>query len=344
MDNVYKNKHFHRLLSGKIKTKIKDKVYILYSPTHEILYDSYLLYDEILYDKRFSEWLTEVEAHSTLIKNGFCQFNDKDRLQSLEKEIESYKVQLYLNYINPEKRKTLKRQIKNCNEEFHNITISMHLLDHVTIQGFAESVRNDFVICSTLTDDKNKLLWAEFEKCDINFIERVQQTVSLLSVSELREMARTEPWRSYWAAFKSNCFKSKNLSEEQRTLILFTRMYDGAYESVETPEDRIFEDDDAFDGWMIHIKRKRDREKKEKEFEKHKHLGNKHRDIFIPADSMDHAREIDDLNTISSKMIKKERNAAIMAAGYIDETKLPDVQRDLQMEKRRLYNERYKRK
>ena len=45
-----------------------------------------------------------------------------------------------------------------------------------------------------------------------------------------------------------------------------------------------------------------------------------------------------------SKMIKKERNAAIMAAGYIDETKLPDVQRDLQMEKRRLYNERYKRK
>ena len=58
-------------------------------------------------------------------------------------------------------------------------------------------------------------------------------------------------------------------------------MYDGAYESVETPEDRIFEDDDAFDGWMIHIKRKRDREKKEKEFEKHKHLGNKHKDIFI---------------------------------------------------------------
>lgn len=73
--------------------------------------------------------------------------------------------------------------------------------------------------------------------------------------AEVRELARTDPWRTIWAcrdAAGRGVFDSPaaGLSEAQKSLVAWTRVYDSAREDAERPSEEILADDDAFDGWM----------------------------------------------------------------------------------------------
>ena len=76
-------------------------------------------------------------------------------------------------------------------------------------------------------------------------------------------------WRGYWNADKTNIFDkcTTELTDEQRALLNISRMYDNIYEHPECPDDKIIEDDDALDGWMILQKRKNDKDKKKSQFD-----------------------------------------------------------------------------
>ena len=50
-------------------------------------------------------------------------------------------------------------------------------------------------------------------------------------------------------------------------MVSFSRMYDGAYGSPECPPDKVIEDDDMFDGWLIDQRRTREKEQSVKRAE-----------------------------------------------------------------------------
>ena len=89
----------------------------------------------------------------------------------------------------------------------------------------------------------------------------------MLGESEIRELARSEPWKSIWSSSKNEGVlfgkRAIELSEEQKHLIMWSTMYDSIGESPDSPSDKIIADDDMLDGWLILQRREREHNKKE---------------------------------------------------------------------------------
>ena len=134
-----------------------------------------------------------------------------------------------------------------------------------------------------------------------------------------------------------------NWTDEQKTLVVLTKMYDSAYQHPECPPDSVFEDDDMFDGWMILQRRENEKTKNKNRTEKlldGKKL-NKAGEIFLVANSKEEAQNIYSLNDNNSRHIIKERENIIKnTSETIDVGQLPDVQRDLTMQTNQQFKNR----
>jgi alpha-amylase/alpha-mannosidase (GH57 family) len=120
-------------------------------------------------------------------------------------------------------------------------------------------------------------------------------------------------------------------------------MYDSAYEHPECPPDNVIEDDDLFDGWMIHQRRESEKNKNKNRTEKileGKKL-DKAGEVFIMANSQEEAQNIYNLNDNTSRHIIRERNTVIQSnSDMIDNTKLPDVQRTIVQQSNEIFKNR----
>ena len=150
-----------------------------------------------------------------------------------------------------------------------------------------------------------------------------------MSSEACREIARTDPWRSYWGI--TDCpfgTRAIDLDYDKRTLLAYSKMYDNIGDHPECPSQEIIEDDDMLDGWMI----VQQRQTSEKKVEKHKddmvnNFSPKYQnatEIFLPAQSKDHIKQIDDLNTATGKRVRKQRQQMINEQGQVGVGKLPD--------------------
>ena len=131
---------------------------------------------------------------------------------------------------------------------------------------------------------------------------------------------------------KENCFgvSSSQWTDDQRTLVIFSKMYENAQQSLDCPSDEVFEDDDMFDGWMIDQRRKREEEMKKKQTDavNTTNYGNAG-EVFIMAKNEDDANKIYDLNETSERRVLKERAAVVTRKGRVDASEMPDTQRQL---------------
>lgn len=91
----------------------------------------------------------------------------------------------------------------------------------------------------------------------------------ILDDKEIRQISKNPNWRMIWNVSKDSReifpLPACDLTDMQKTLISWTRMYDSVYESMETPSDSIIEDDYAIDGWFTVQRRKRDDDRKQSE-------------------------------------------------------------------------------
>jgi hypothetical protein len=117
----------------------------------------------------------------------------------------------------------------------------------------------------------------------------------------------------------------------QRNIILFSKMYENARQSPEAPPDEVFEDDDAFDGWMAVQRKEADKDRSKKNADKIS--GQKGDEIFMVTGKED-KEKIFDLNDHNERMAIKSKLAEVKAAGgeEIRESQLSDVKMRLQKE------------
>ena len=152
-------------------------------------------------------------------------------------------------------------------------------------------------------------------------------------INVLREIVRTDPWRSYWgSAPKHNIFgsTSKELNLIQRSAVLFAKMYENVYQNPDCPPDDVFEDDDMFDGWMIkeRIKREKDKDKKAVD----NMAGNaKGGEVFLVAENRSDADKIFAVNAQTERMKIRGREQELNAqrGDFKLEKDLRDVKMDL---------------
>jgi len=322
----------YRITSGKTIINYANEEYILMSPTMEIKYKAALIYNNIINDEKYEEWFREENAENLMIGLGIWNINTKNQLASFEKNLDNLKVELFNNFMIPSKSKDIRKRIKTTKENIATIYSSKgHFISH-TLEGYANSIKNEYIICNTLykygklvfdnNDNKSYTLFNSL----VSYIDK-----NMISTEEFKELARSALWRGYWNAGKNNIFDKAVtlLTDEQKALLNISRMYDNIYEHPDCPDDKIIDDDDALDGWMILQKRKHEQDKKKNQFDAANPTLKDSGEVFVMASSKEDTESILDMNTAESKAAMKEKFDYIQTKETVQDGELPDVRRDV---------------
>jgi hypothetical protein len=283
----------------------------------------------------FEDWLRKETIGSFLSRVGIWKQDDNKIIEKVENNIESYKLSLYLNRLNSDRLKYIRKDLSNTKEELHKLLHRKHSLDYLTLEDFATNKKNEYILVNSLfyKDSNTKVFDSNLDDIDYNSFETIASAVSkhIISIETYKHIARHETWKMIWNANKSNLFDrcATELTDEQKTLVGISQMYDKIYEHPECPPDSVINDDDMLDGWMIEQKRKNEAAKKEGSAQD---LSNKHskaKEIFVVGEK-DDISEINSLNSLESKHIIKQRSRIIKNSETgVDEINLPDVKQEL---------------
>jgi len=323
--------------------------FILKNPARLERYRATEIYQEALYEASYSYSFSKSQINNLLIGLGLYTIETPKKIEQLTKDIDELKVTLFKAYLDSKKVKKLKELLNQTRDMLYKLEGVRHSYDYITPEGLANMIKTQYLVGVGLHDMNEKRVWVneEFFNDDFAILEKVLSYVNRnqIEFGQLRELSRTDPWRSYWQANKSDIFGIPTIdwTDEQKTLILFSRMYDNAYSHPECPSDVVIEDDDMFDGWMIEEKRKADRERNTKTVDNT--FGKlKGDEIFLfPAIdkkgkvSQEDIKKIEDLNTFEGKMIKKARNEVIKKRGKVREDELPDRKREIMVQANEQY-------
>jgi len=338
MDNKNTVLYLSRILSGYYTFLYNDTKYKLVYPDIQIKYDAEIYAQEVYDNNRFNDWITDEEILDFLISVGLWTYDGDLSLSKITKDIENTKVELYQSLLNPNKTKFIRRQLNNLNNLYNKKYEIRHSFDHLTIDGYATLLKSQYILMHSIYDFKDNLVFNFNDNADFKTINDISNIVNsnAIDIKTFREIARSDNWRSYWSANKDRVFDkpTMNWSDEQKTLVVLTKMYDSAYEHMECPTDEVIEDDDMFDGWLILQKRENEKSKSKARSEKilkDKKLGNA-QEIFLVANSSQEANNIYNLNEDTSRGIIRERQHILAKSNGLKESELPDVQRKLVME------------
>ena len=326
-----------RIISGFLKFNFNDESLYLVYPSLNVKYEAEL-YAQDLYDNhKFNDWIQDQDILNILYDNNLWSANHEKNLFSLEKQIEQLKIELYKSFFATNKQKNIKAKLDHTKLTYNRHYQIRHSLDQFTLSGFCEKYKNDFLILYSIFIKPNQDYILFFDKdYDPKTLDDIIHNISaqMIDVPTFRRIARSDMWRTYWAANKTYLFDkpATELTDEQRTLISFTKMYDAAYESSDPPPDPVFDDDDMFDGWILlqNEKMKQDRQKNNE----NKALGNRManaQELLIMATDKDDAQNIYNMNSSVGKSIITERNNVISKNKQVDVTKLPDIKQEIQL-------------
>jgi len=291
----------YRVISGFYLITINDIEYKIIYPDLSIKQRAHSLYNDILKNNRFDtkHWLRKSQAEILLQKNGIWTSEQEEELKILKNRLEDIKIELYLKYADPPLKKKIKDSIKTANKKINEMYSKKNSMEHLTLEYYADTIKNEYILSQTIyIKDKLAFDFNHSNQYELHEVisELRQHTIS---ISELKALARSELWKSYWTASSTDIFSppSYNWSDDQRTLINLTKMYDNIYENPDRPENAVIEDDDALEGWMIFTHRKYEKERKKTKLMDS--IGGKYKnanEIFIVTNSVEEAKEVYSLN------------------------------------------------
>ncbi len=286
--------------------------YIIDTPTDSLTNESLVVYSETMYKNRFEGLMMEEDIEGLLFKLKMWTPKDTINLKELDNSLDDAKLELYTNYGMPETNvKRIRQRIEIIKKKKAEQLNTRHGFDRYTLEGLADYAAENYIFSKIVLN-------REYEPVKVapmvlsRLINKYKQ--SWPSNADMRLIARTEPWRSFWS---TNPTGFRILGDEQKVLILFSKMYDNVYEHPERPVDNIINDDDMLDGWFISIKRKNAEIKKENAktaiVQKHPNA----KEIFMAASSPEHAKEIEEMNDARARIIKGKIEAGMKDGGIV---------------------------
>lgn len=332
----------YRILSGRTFFQHENNLYLLKCPSIDIKYKALLLYNDIINEEKYQNWIRSDNYENIMISLGIWNIDTNNVIQNLYSGLDHLKVELYKAWMMPSQQKPIRKKIEHLKGELNKLLSTKQRFFEHTLEGYAESIKNEYVICQTLYhndelvfDYTNKSNEKSFTKFN-NIVQEIEKLT--FSLTDIKSIARSPIWRTYWSCNKNtklfdNCIS--NWTDDQRLLYSMSQMYDSIREHPECPEDRVIDDDDMLDGWMIDQRKQQAKNKKVKAFEGKNSTKNAN-EIFLFPKNQEEFAEVMDLNDAESKMTIQERMAFIKQKGKAEEYELPDVKRDIQAQLRQL--------
>ena len=335
MDDKKKEDIVCRIISGQLLILVDNVTYVINNPSRLNRLKARELYNQATRRCLFDNILTHTQVVQWLIRHKVWSREKEEQLKTIDKTLDSRKKSLYKSILNKPQQDDDRKVLKHLRKKQLSLLQEKHSLDSLTVEHYAETTSRQFLILSSLTYEDRTLVYNDVNFKDIcwRLFSGIDDEIlkNQCTLVECREISRSEPWRSYWTVGEHNPFgnASVDLTDEQKTLILYSRMYDNAYKHPEFPGEEIVDDDDLFDGWLLTVKEENKQNTKVKNID-HVHPRFQNADeIYVVADSVEAAKEIDELNTFEGKLAKKRRAAALKGGKQLEAGDMPDTKEKL---------------
>ena len=337
MDDVFYEKTLYRILQGRLRLSLGDLVLYIYEPDAELIEESFDIYDEAYKKAYFRGVYIKKELVDILINNDLWTPLDDREANKIEEQIENLKVDAFKSFYDTKKLRGIKATIRALERNVYKHKSKKLVLDHASCEGVASFSRGVWLISQTTKfKDGSDYNW---KKYPISILMD-HYSSEYIKPEVIRTISRKDPWRSMW----SNGKKHSNLlgkpscqfTKDQLALCSYSIMYDSVYESTESPNEKVIEDDDCLDGWFIVQRRKYEKDKKQQEVDNMitnpKISGSQ--EIYIVADNQNAANEIYDLNNPLGRATIQNRQQTIDSADgdQISFTKFEDIRQDIAIE------------
>jgi hypothetical protein len=326
--------YVNRILSGKLLFSYKNRLYTLLYPNITLRYKASLLYESIINDEKYNEWITVNNLEKYMEYLGVWNREMAEFMNHSPKQLESLKVSLYQNRLNSALTKKNRQQISYLRTKMNSVSQTKQYFYNQTVEGFAESIKHEFIIVNTLYYKKNKVFnkFKSNNNSSNDFNNLVTEINNYtLDTSIYRSIARSDFWRSFWNINKNNIIDKPicEWTDEQRTLASYTSMYDGVYEHHDKPNDSVIEDDDMLDGWLIHQRKEYEKSKQENSLLNNNNKLAKAQEVFIFTDTQEGIKEITEMNSQEALLDIAQRRHSIEKNGEINQSSLIDVQKQI---------------
>jgi hypothetical protein len=314
--------HVREFLVSQIKLGIIYNENFIIQPFKTLdLVRSHRIYEKSYDDCLINGIMTNDETLEWLKSEGLWTDTQEQDIKNSQDNIENIKLEMFKSSLNKNKVETLRKQLRGIEKALIKASSYKYSLLQNTCETNAEHDQKTWVILRSIKV-KNRNFSVED---NISTIYSVYQQ-NLLSDKDIRELARSEPWHSLWTVSEKGkiplfkFYKDREITYNQRNLLLWSQTYDNIQESIECPDRDIIEDDDLLDGWFILQARERKNEKKKKLLDQSTNNDkiNNSSEVFIVSDSQEHANEIQNLNDSKSKMVLKQRMSKLDAIGSSD--------------------------
>ena len=315
-----------QIRTGASYISYEDKTIKIFTPTPEESVELNMHYSRILDESIKAGTMTKAESKVFMLERGIWVQEDEDIRSAMEMNLKTLKKEAYNNRKNILAVDAIRKSIDNTRDILYEKTIKLNRYLDRTAEGLAimSAGKEHIRMCSYSGEDI-----VDFESVSIDAIYSLYQR-TMLREEQLRHLCKTDPWKTIWylnqSSFQPIFFNKNNrdLSYNQQNMVIWSRMYDSVYESIECPEDYVIDDDILIDGWFIVQKEKRDSEQAKRGIENSRPSHNAD-EVYVVTKNNEEAKRVNSINSNFGSMIKKQREGQIKKHGEIQQGGLYDV-------------------
>lgn len=327
----------YRIINGYYYINVDNIKYKILLPNIDVKQQAYVIYSSLLDDHKFEidSWLNQESVNHLLKRYDLWDDTKEKSYKELLKTLDKSKIEYFLNFNHDINKKNFKKNITVITNNIDKAHAQKHYFDHLTLEHYAQSIKNQYLICSTVYREDGSKVFNDIEDVNTNLLDRILSEIyaNSLGTEDIKKIARYELWKSYWGSSKENIFPGcvKDWTDEQRSLVNFTKTLDSIREHMEAPPEEVIEDNDALDGWILYQHEKIAKEKKEKHISEKYGLNNKNNnEIFLMSSSNADTKEILSLNDKENiRNIHEMISVVNKSEKNIDWAHLPHVKREL---------------
>lgn len=272
--------------------------------------------DDCISSEDINYWM----AHENI---GLWNTQQETALEGFYTDVEKLKIKMIDARFQGDTKEKIRKMLRAAELEIAKLETIKNQYRYLTREGIAIHFKIQYLVGASLKkangdyvfkqDFWNKRIHPLIKYGTIQFLD------TRLGESEIRQLARTEPWLSIWngAELTNGIFDypAHELTDEQKSLIMWTRAYENARSVPEMGEDIIM-DDDMFDGWMIKVSKER-KNSQNSSWVDSQILSDKVRNsehVFIIGETREDIDRIESANSAATKAWKNQYMAEIRSS------------------------------
>jgi len=344
--NVYEREYFvSRIRSGFYHIKDGNTKIKVMTPTMEDDFFANEHFMEVLEEAKLEGYMTQDQMLNWMMTQGLWSEKKEKDIETVKKDIDGTKLKMYKRRSEPNIVQGGKQVLEMLNSSLNKLLSQKDEYFSNTCEGLAFQEKSLFLF--------ERCCYVGKERFDFNSLDPTIYYYSwlgqLLKEGQVRELARNDPWRHYWL-FKEdvslfNNEGGRDLSVDQKNIMVWSKMYDNVQESPERPSEEVIEDDDLLDGWFIYQREKEKEESVKNDIEdkiNNPKMANAQEFVIMAKDQND-VDNINKLNTPIALRNKKERINTVKAKGNATDLDFKDKQMEIRNQSNEMFKNKFRR-